>query len=177
MIFVRIVDWINKQMSRLIGLSLLVMTIVIFLQVMTRFVFTAVDIYISIPWAEELARYLMIWIVFIGGALATRHAKLIAVDALVFAVPKVPGKLIKIFAHILSLLFYVCLLIIGIQWANIGLTVRAPVMGFSMIYVYLAMAVGAGLMILNTITLFIDTALNKKDIRDPTSNEVNTPNH
>lgn len=172
MFFLKWVYRLNKILTSLLGLTLIVMTVVVFLQVIVRFVFTAFDVYISAAWTEELARYLMIWVVFIGGAVATRHAKMLAVDALVYAVPSFPGKLIKIVAHVLSLIFYGCIFVIGIQWINQGLTIRAPVMGISMVYLYSAMSVGAGLMILNTVTLFIDVVINKKDIRGLASTDV-----
>ncbi len=168
MVFVKRVDWINSLMKKLIGVTLGVMTLIVFLQVIVRFILPLIGIYISVPWTEELARYLMIWFVFIGGAVATRHAKLLAVDILVSMIPAFPGKLVSVIAHTLSLAFYVCIFIIGLQWAVFGLSETAPVMGFSMIYIYSAMAVGAALMILNTITLFIDIWINRKDIRELT---------
>ncbi|MCM3760439.1 TRAP transporter small permease [Alkalihalobacillus oceani] len=165
--FVKWVDWINKVLDGLLGLALAVMTLVVFYQVLVRFLFTAFDVYTSAPWTEELARYLMIWIVFIGGAVATRYARLLAVDALIFAIPQAPGKIIKVVAHIVSLSFYACVFVIGLEWARQGLTERAPVMRISMFYLYVSMSISGVLMMVNTITLLIDTVINNKDIREP----------
>lgn len=167
MLFVRWIDWFNKQLHSLLGILLIIMVVVVFLQVLVRFIFTYLGVYTSVPWTEELARYLMIWMIFMGAALATRYAKMLAVDALIFAIPALPAKLVKVVAHLLSLIFYTCIFIVGIQWANVGLTVKAPVMGILMIFPYSAIAVGGGLMVLNTIALFIDTFQNKRDIRQP----------
>jgi len=164
MVFLRWIDWVNNFLKLLIGIALGIMTLLVFLQVIVRFVLPSIGIFISVPWTEELSRFLMIWLVFIGGAVATRYSKLLAVDVLVTTIPVLPGKIVKIIAHTLSLVFYVCIFKIGLNWAFYGLTETAPVMGFLMIYIYSAMAVGAGLMILNTIALFIDTWINNKDI-------------
>lgn len=40
-----------------------------------------------IPWAEELARYAFIWLVFVGAALCSKRRRHIAIDAAVAALP------------------------------------------------------------------------------------------
>lgn len=60
-----------------IVIALILMSLVVFLQVVLRYVFDA-----GIPWAEELARYLMVWAGFLGGSLATRERRHISIDIL-----------------------------------------------------------------------------------------------
>ena len=62
----------------LLAVLLLIMSIVTFTQVITRYVF-----FYSLPWSEELTRYLMIWLTFLGGALAIEKGSHIGVDLLV----------------------------------------------------------------------------------------------
>jgi len=64
-------------------LAFIVMVIVVLLQIFARYV-----IRVSIPWTEELARYLLILITFIGGALAIRDKQHIAVTAIIDKLPK-----------------------------------------------------------------------------------------
>lgn len=66
-----------------IVIALIMMTIVVFAQVVLRYVFDA-----GIPWAEELARYLMVWAGFLGGSLATRERRHIAIDIVPRLLPK-----------------------------------------------------------------------------------------
>src|SRR5690625_7024882 len=99
----------------LLSLFFGVMVLVIFFPVLIRFVFPCLGIQLNFPWTEELARYLMIWSVFLGGALATRRGQLLAVDAIVFALPSLPGRIVKFFAHFVSLLFFISLVFIGIE--------------------------------------------------------------
>lgn len=162
--FIRFVDRINRGLEVLVGLALMVMTLLIFFQVMVRFVFTKLNVQVSAPWTEELSRYFMIWAIFIGAAVVTRHADSLAVEALVQAVPPRAGRAIKYCAHVLALAFYVCAVLVGYQWAEFGLSETAPVLGVPMVYVYASMSVGAVLTIINAITLLIEIRIEHKDI-------------
>ncbi|NYF23728.1 TRAP transporter small permease [Sporosarcina sp. JAI121] len=161
MIFVKIVDRVNAIAEKVLAFILMVMAVVVMMQVLVRFVFEQ----FSIPWSEEIAKYLMIWLTFVGSAIATRKAKLIAIDSVVFALSERWGKILKFLAHIISLIFYVILLVVGIEWFQFGFTETAPVTKISKAYVYAAMMVGAVLMIINTVTYLIETFHNGEDIR------------
>lgn len=164
--FVRLVDRLNRFAVISLSAAFAVMTLSIFLQVLVRFVFTAMDIRLSVPWTEELARYLMIWSVFIGGAVAVRTDKLIALEVLIHSLPASLGKALKTGAHLLTMVFFGYLLYLGFEFAlNQGGRQTSPVMGIPMLAVYLSMPVGALLGALNLITLFIDVFLKKSDIR------------
>ncbi|MBP1932639.1 TRAP transporter small permease [Ammoniphilus resinae] len=169
--FINFVDKFNRILEILAGIAVIVMTLVVFLQVIVRFGLTAIGWDLSVPWTEELARYLMIWVIFIGGAIATRKGKLIAVEALVVALPALPGKLIKFVSHIVSLVFYAIIFTIGLEWAKFGLSETAPVMKFPMVYVYSALVVSAGIMILNTISFLLEIFIKKIDIREASVDE------
>ncbi|WHY71977.1 TRAP transporter small permease [Fictibacillus enclensis] len=172
MVFVKWVDKLNQVLEKLLGLVLAVMTLVVFYQVMVRFVLTSFGGQFSAPWTEELARYLMIWLVFIGGAVAARKANSLAVEILIQSVPPLVGRLVKVGSHIASLIFYAFIFVIGLVWIQFGLSETSPVMKVSMSYIYAAMSVGSGLMILNTITILVDAYVNKKDILEVIDVEV-----
>lgn len=161
---IKIVDRANKGLEVLVGLALAAMTAIIFFQVLVRFVFGKFNLPISAPWTEELSRYLMIWAIFIGAALVARRADALAVEALVQAVPATAGRAIKYCAHALSLAFYGWVFWLGLEWAEFGKSEVAPVLGMPMIWVYSSMSVGAALTIINSITLLIETVIDKKDI-------------
>lgn len=167
MLFVKWMDKLNKLIEVVIGVMLAVMTIIIFYQVLIRFVISSFGFQISAPWTEELARYLMIWLIFLGGAVATRKARLIGIEVLVYALPTIPGTIIKYGAHMLALSFYTSIFIMGLEWAQFGSFETSPAMKISMIYIYSSLSVGTALMILNTLVLFVETFLTKRDIREP----------
>jgi len=82
----------------------MVMVVVIFLQVFFRFVVKA-----SLPWSEELARYIMAWAVFIGASIAAKEGAHIGIDSIVTRLPKKMERYIRTFAMVLSFLFSVIL--------------------------------------------------------------------
>jgi TRAP-type C4-dicarboxylate transport system permease small subunit len=168
MAFIRFVDSINKVIEVIVGILLLMMTLSIFLQVLVRFVFTN----FSAPWTEELSRYLMIWAIFLGAAIIARRADSLAVEALVTAVPKSAGRVIKVIAHLSAIAFYVYIFFVGLDMAKFGMSETSAAMKLPMIYIYSAMSVGAVLTIVSSIALLLDIYLNKKDILEVIDLEV-----
>lgn len=170
--YIRLVDILNTGLAFVCGLALATMTVLIFLQVLVRFVFAKLQIQFSVPWTEELSRYLMIWAVFIGAAVIARRADALAVEALVLAVPLKLGRAIKFCAHLMALIFYACIFMLGLDWMAFGRTEDAPVLGIHMAWIYASMSVGAALTIVNAITLLIEVWVEKKDILDVIDHEA-----
>lgn len=164
MLFIKLVDKLNKVLEILVGLALVTMTAVVFLQIIVRFVLGSLQIEFAVPWTEELARYLMIWAVFIGAAIVARRADSLAVEALIQIIPPTLGRTIKVCAHLIALVFYGYIFFIGLEMAQFGLSEKASVLKVPMVYVYASMSIGAVLTILNSIALLVDIYVNKKDI-------------
>ena len=127
----------------MVGLGL-AMTITILTQIFFRFV-----IYRPVPWSEELARYLMIWMGMLGSVVALRKGRHIAVD---FLVKKLPDRIQQVIVRLVRLIIIGFLAIIG--WEGIGLAIfNAPqlsaAMEIPMTIPYLAIPVGATMMIVD----------------------------
>lgn len=170
--FIRLTDTLNKGLELACGLALAAMTALITLQVFVRFVLGKLHIQVSVPWTEELSRYLMIWAIFVGAAVVARSADSLAVEALVHAVPAAAGRAIKFAAHALALAFYGCIFMVGLDWAKFGLTETAPVLDIPMVYVYSSISVGAALTIVNAVALLAEVWVEKKDILDVIDHEA-----
>ena len=166
------IDKFNKLLEVLCGIALAGMTGLIFLQVLVRFVFAKLHMQISVPWTEELSRYLMIWAIFVGAAVVARRADALAVEALVQAVPASAGRVIKFAAHLLALAFYGLVFKVGLDWADFGMSETSPVLGLPMVWVYSSMAVGSVLTIMNAVVLLLEVWLDKKDILDVVDHEA-----
>lgn len=74
--------WLTLAMEYLIGAILVALIVAVSSNVVGRSVFNH-----SLPWVDELARMLFIWLVFIGAAAAFSRYEHIAVDALVRRLP------------------------------------------------------------------------------------------
>lgn len=166
MIFLRWLEVINSFFGKLVGLMLAAMTISVTIQVLSRMVISKIAfLNLNVAWTEEVARYLMIWMVFVGGALAVRKGKMIAIETLAQSIPEKLGKGLKYVAHLISMVFYLFIFFIGMEWVRFGGSETAPVIQLPMSYIYLAMVVGAALMTINTIGFLVETIVMKKDIR------------
>lgn len=87
----------------LIGIMLLIMSFLAFLQVITRYVF-----FYSIVWSEEVTRYLMVWLTFIGAALAICKQDHISIDMFTNFFQKKTGHDFKFVLNLIILIFSIC---------------------------------------------------------------------
>jgi TRAP-type transport system small permease protein len=118
------------------------MVLVVLLGVFTRYVLND-----SLAWTEELARYSMIWLSWLGGGLALRRGAHIAVEFVRDALPET-AKSVAIFVGRVGVFLFlgICL------WYGLDLTARVSMqstiaLGISMQIPYAAIPVGALLMV------------------------------
>lgn len=121
----------------------MLMIAVIFLQVFSRFV-----VKYSIPWSEELARYLMVWAVFIGAGIGAKEGAHVGIDALVDVLPKKLKNYTQLFAYGISILFSVILIFLSIIMIQFLMRTgqTSPAMKLAMWIPYSSVFVGAILM-------------------------------
>ena len=126
---------------------LALMSIIIVLQVFFRYVLNN-----SLSWSEELARYLFIWMIYVGISYGVKLDKHICVDAVYTFMPKGIKRGYAIVAYVLFLIFAVAIIYYGILVVGMQITSGqvSPAMGLPMQYVYVAPVVG---MILTVIRL------------------------
>jgi TRAP-type C4-dicarboxylate transport system permease small subunit len=160
-----LVDRLNLVLTYAIGLLLAVMTVAVFTQVMVRFVLTALGINISAAWTEEIARYALIWIVFLGAGIGCRRRQLISLEFIVRALPSLPGQGLVHLGLLACIGFFLLLISVGLAFMELGAVETSPVMQIPKAWVYAAMPAGAALMILNTTALMAETLLARRDIR------------
>jgi len=115
-----------------------VMTVMIFLQVIYRYVLGE-----SLSFSEELARYMFIWSVAMGSALALRTRSHIGVEILVEQLPASLAKPAKILACVLSLIFYGMLIWYGFEMVGETMDQESAALELPMGYVYLAVPLSA----------------------------------
>ena len=153
------IEEISEKMShiaeRVVQVTLVgmvaVMTVIIILQVFMRYLFLY-----SLSWSEEVARYLMIWVSFLGASLALKYGFHIGVE---FVTNRIPGKIrgwVNLTAKFGVLLFLIYFTIGGfrVSWA-----VRdqdSPALLFSMAYAYLSAPVGGFFMIIQLLHLLVE---------------------
>lgn len=164
-----LLGWIFRATARMnqllrwsVGLMLFVMVVVVFLQILTRFALPKFGLLISVPWTEELARYLMIWCIFLGAAAAARSGDLIAMDTLTTSLSPRNGWRVKLFAYLATIAFFAFLIVVGIRWVGFGFVEFSTVMNLPMYVVYLSMPIGGVLAIINIAVRSIEGHIRMK---------------
>lgn len=147
----KVIDRFNKILIYIVGILLIVMTVVIALQVFSRFVLSD-----SLEWSEELARYLMIWLVFLAAALALRRKQLIGVEAINERLSFKAKRVLKTIVHIVSISFFILLMVKGVEMLGHVQAQTSPSMKISMLFPYAAVPVGGFFMFINSIAILIE---------------------
>ena len=123
-------------------------TIIAILAAMAAMVFANVALRfttgISILWVEEVSRYLMIWLTFLGGGMVLRYGGHVGIDTVQEALP---GQATAIRGAIVMLLagFFVFMVAVGARYAWLARDQTTPVLGVPVGAVYLAIPIGFAL--------------------------------
>ena len=123
------------------------MAVIVFANVALRFLTDA-----SILWAEEVSRYLMIWLAFLGAGPVLRYGGHIGIDTLQESFPRAaPALRTIVFALLLG--FFVFMVWIGIRYASRTWAQTTPITEVPIGFVYLAMPIGFGLLIVHLLLM------------------------
>ena len=127
------------------AVSLLTAAVVLFVNVVLRYLFSA-----STSWAEELIRYLMIWITFIGGSICVRRGAHIRMDFLLTMLPRSVAAALTRLVYLAAAGFCAALFWYSVRLVafTVELHQTSPAMGVPMWIPYLAMPLGSALMTL-----------------------------
>ena len=101
---------LNRAEEIFMSVALLLISMVVFVNVVMRYGFAA-----SIVWTEELTRYTIIWITFIGGSVCVRENYHPKVEALVMRIPANMKWIVTLTIAIIGVLFSVAMTIYGWQ--------------------------------------------------------------
>lgn len=140
----KIVDYIVRNVEEIIvaaGMS--VASVVLFINVVLRFGFNS-----GWEWAEEVARYSIVWIVFIGGSICARKGMHLAVDAVAVRLSEANQRILRMVVDVVCVLFCVYLTLYGwdmVQLARETEQITAA-LEIPIYWVYLAIPVGGVLM-------------------------------
>ncbi|MEO8651865.1 MAG: TRAP transporter small permease [Hyphomicrobiaceae bacterium] len=137
-----------------IGLVAAIAVIVI-ASVIMRYVFND-----SLSWSEDAAKFLMVWLAFIGAPLGFRHGAHVSIELLPPGLPPLAHRIIRVFVHATVLVLMV--LLTRYAWAfawNGRPQVALTVGDISMFWIFVCMPIGTALMALVALELMVLTIL------------------
>tara|TARA_R110002020_G_scaffold6366_18_gene27079 strand:- start:5313 stop:5840 length:528 start_codon:yes stop_codon:yes gene_type:complete len=107
----------------------------------------------SFPWADEAARYLMIWLTFTGAGLILRIGGHVAITNLQDALPATGQKILRGLLVVILLIFFGFMVHVGLQYAQRMQYQVTPALRLPFLYVYAAMPVGFSLLIIHLLLI------------------------
>jgi TRAP-type C4-dicarboxylate transport system permease small subunit len=132
--------YLMHAMNGVIVVSLALMVLMVFSNVVLRYVFNS-----GITVTEELSRFLFLWLIFVGAIVAMKERAHLGVDTLIARLPRT-GKIVCVLLSN-ALMLWVCYLFFLGSWRQtvVGLGTVKPATGISMAFHYgtgLVMSVG-----------------------------------
>lgn len=120
------------------------MALIIFANVVLRYTTSE-----SIEWAEEVARYLMVWLTFLGAGLVLRYGGHIAIDNLQDSVPRKAAMAIRCLISTILFAFFIYMAWVGMMYVERSQFQMTPTTQVSMAWVYSAMPIGGLLLVIH----------------------------
>lgn len=145
--------WRCVDFTLYLSLALLTagMLIVVALQVYYRFVLND-----PLDWSEEVARYLFVWLSFLGAAVGVRHRVHLGIDTLEKSLDPQKYRYIATIINLVILLFLGFIFFFSFRVLNVVGHQSSPAVGISMLYPYLAVPVGALFMGINLVRITVE---------------------
>ncbi len=150
-----------------VALALAAIFTIVFLNVVGRYGFGY-----SPAWAEETARFLMIFGTFAGAGLALREGRLVEIDLFIRPVPERAKKLIRVGAVLVMTAFMITILWYGTKFVSFGWNKETMATGISRGIPYLAIPVGAGLFLIHL--AFFWNKFIAREFDDTSNESLNT---
>ena len=147
--------WMTKvlEFALIVAVGLLVLDVI--WGVFTRYVMGE-----QANWTEELARFLLVWVSLLGGAVAFGTKGHLGVDYFVSKLHPDGRKMMTVVAHLIVLFFAGAVFLYGgsrVVVDALAVEQMTPALGWKMGYVYLVLPISGCFMLLFTIENLIET--------------------
>lgn len=101
----------------------------------------------GITWADEMARFLFVWLTFLGAVLGLARGAHIGMDMVVATLPEVPARLLRLLALGLMAVFLAVWAWFAFELVQRSMTFRTPALGIPRGYIYAVAPASALLML------------------------------
>ena len=127
-----IIKWIDLNLEVIILVSFsIAMTIIVFAQVIMRYVFNS-----AFSWAEEISRYLFIWIIYLGISYSCRTRRHVRVMFFINRLSDTIKRFVIILGDFLFLFYCIVIIIYGIRLNIIAYQLKQYTAAIHLSYVF-----------------------------------------
>lgn len=152
-------SFIVKITEKLIAFTLMLMLVLLIIQVFYRYVLSS-----PLSWTEELMRYLMTWLVFLGASVASQKGGHLGITFIQEKLNNNVKKIVEIIIQILAVMFLALIIYYGIELIQTVINTKSPVLRVSMAIPYSSVVVGATLMFIHSLVNVIYSIFNFRKI-------------
>jgi C4-dicarboxylate transporter DctQ subunit len=152
--YIKAVDnLVTRSEEFLSALAMLSMCLVVFAAVVCRYA-------LALPFAagEEIARYLMVWCIFLGIIGATRKSAHVGVEVFIGLLPTKPKRFFIFLSQLITMLCFCVLFYLAIMMIETSMGPRAqrtPLTRLPYWYMYMSLAIGFGLSAIRSLQLIV----------------------
>lgn len=150
-------DQLNQWVLNLLAIVFGIVSLITLFQVFSRYILGT-----PLGWSEAVVRYLVIWVVLLGTAVAMRKGLLISVEALHFILPEKVTLVMKFLIVLINITFLVLLLIFGFDIMENLMDTSSGALQVSVSWFYAAIPVGALLALFNSIVILLELIFTKE---------------
>ncbi|MBS3967780.1 MAG: TRAP transporter small permease [Truepera sp.] len=116
----------------------------------------------ALTWADEMARFLFVWLTFLGATVGLARGAHIGMDIVVQALPPRGARALQTLALLLIMIFLSVWGWYSIELVQRSMALRTPAMGLPLGYIYAIAPISAGLMLLVCLYQFVRTLRGQK---------------
>jgi len=153
-----VIKALDRLLKYLLTFLIGLLTVSVFLQVLTRFVFKY-----PLPWTEEVSRIAFVYSIFIGATIAVREKAHLNVDFVLVVLPQELARAIKLVGTGLVAIFLAYMTWQGIAFVRATGVQMTPVMQVPFRYLYLIIPSSGALMLLYLILGTIDELRKRRE--------------
>ena len=130
----------NKMEEYFLVYSLILMVILVFIQVIMRYIFNN-----SLSWSEELVRYIFIWQIWLGASVGAKNNDHIRIEIFSNKLKQKPREALEILINGMIFVFYIFLIWQGIMYLKtvISTSMTSTGLQIPLWIVYISLPVGS----------------------------------
>ncbi len=107
----KVLRFLNERFEEIFLVILMIAaTLLVAAQVVTRFVLK-----VPLPWSEEIARYMFLWLTWVGAAYATKERKHVRIDIVYEKLPEAGKKVCTAISTVIWIVFLAIMVYLSVR--------------------------------------------------------------
>ena len=132
------------------------MSIIVAVQVFCRYVLNH-----SLFWSEELARYLLVWLTFLGASVAYYRNVHPGIDVIYARMPNSIQKITAITVHLVSMTLFGIMIIFGTKFSYFVRLQISPALNLPKWFIFTIIPISGLILMLHSLTFFLSELKGK----------------